>query len=945
MTLMKLEIGSSESILQPQPQGYLNSVFEPVTPERCSLSEITPPRQFCSPSLDDSLYDIPPPPKPINQSSLRMNSMSSLTSSHSQDSCFDQTSCGSCSPSKCDPSESSVFENNIYQYVESDSLYYEIPPPPSFFSTKRFSDPLQQCPHYETIYGRDCKKEVSFDLFDNTEVSSSKHSSTFTLKSNYIPMLPVSSSGNRPQPPAKPPRKSVSPLSADAKSSSSQRNSCESICFATSEIQKRPKKICDQNENNQAGLNCFKSVDPSEYVDMSLVNRSIAAYENHDIICSNGLDVDKKHSAVKNIMCSDITSGKSSDVLPLTFICEDVHRKAGSFNNLMPSKSTPALHASKHTLDQALKEFQQQKPINANVKKRASTQLPISPTGYQQPPTPDNPPPSPGTAEIGIHEKIHPVQAPKKLSSRDIDTLTDEQLVATIGPHGEFELTLATDNKCISTENDCSPFAGLHHGSVSATRGEKLSKSRTIYENVQIAMEEDRNKIILSSECSDMKENNCGCLSVMSPFDEKAEWAEIADIMASFGGSITRESRFVESHFAQAFKSEPRPNQQCFSCVEQWLSHIGLSKYENVLIINGFDDVNFLGGNIIEDADLIEIGVQNEKDRNKLCAFAQKLPSVIPLSKMRENGSFPQSVDEWLNSINLLEYSDNFANNNITDMERALKLWEVELNTVLKISKIGHRKRILASLGDKHFDEVIGTNELDISKLTLDLAELDVVDNVNKKYNMLKGSREIVDDSTPDSSSKLYLRIRSPTQLMSDSQYPEMGAQQSNIKAQWCHRPDELVKYSFNYIAKYLGSTLVKELHGLESTRNSIQKLKSSTKDIAKIPDILLSISYSGVKFIDNKTRQLVCEHEIRNIHCACQDADDLHHFAYITKEHQTHNHYCHVFSSYTVDLASEIILTLGQAFEVAYQIAMKEKAERTWNSDSKNSQVAKDLS
>lgn len=40
----------------------------------------------------------------------------------------------------------------------------------------------------------------------------------------------------------------------------------------------------------------------------------------------------------------------------------------------------------------------------------------------------------------------------------------------------------------------------------------------------------------------------------------------------------------------------------------------------------------------------------------------------------------------------------------------------------------------------------------------------------------------------------------------------------------------------------------------------------------------------------------MVCEHEIRNIHCACQDADDFRHFAYITKEHETNNHYCHVF-------------------------------------------------
>lgn len=43
--------------------------------------------------------------------------------------------------------------------------------------------------------------------------------------------------------------------------------------------------------------------------------------------------------------------------------------------------------------------------------------------------------------------------------------MTDEQLVATIGPHGEVELTLATDNKCVSTDNDalsCNRFAGKY---------------------------------------------------------------------------------------------------------------------------------------------------------------------------------------------------------------------------------------------------------------------------------------------------------------------------------------------------------------------------------------------------------------------------------------------------------------------------------------------------
>ena len=48
-------------------------------------------------------------------------------------------------------------------------------------------------------------------------------------------------------------------------------------------------------------------------------------------------------------------------------------------------------------------------------------------------------------------------------------------------------------------------------------------------------------------------------------------------------------------------------------------------------------------------------------------------------------------------------------------------------------------------------------------------------------------------------------------------------------------------------------------------------------------------------------SQKLVCEHEIRNIHCACQDADDLSHFAYITRDLETRCHYCHVFRVQTM--------------------------------------------
>ncbi|GBN36478.1 hypothetical protein AVEN_219944-1 [Araneus ventricosus] len=338
---------------------------------------------------------------------FRVNdSLSSVTPSQSQDSSFDQTSCSSCSPSKCDPQESSAFDNNIYQNVDADNLLYEIPPPPSFFTSKRYSDPLQQCSIYQNVSVCDMneRKDICYD------------SSAWRLQNSYIPMLPANSCDSRPQPPAKPPRKSLSPHSSETKNVSSQRNSYEFLCLATSGLHDCSPKFLDRNKNNK-GSNYAKPYHKTEYVDMSLPNQVIATYENHDIICANGLDVNRISSGSddkNNSLYSSYTS-KFSEVLPFSLFYEDGYRKGSSFNNLMPSKSTPALHASRHTLDQVVppisKEYPFQKPTNLNiVKNRASVHIPSSPTNYDQPPTPDNPPPSPGTAEIGIHEKIHPAR-------------------------------------------------------------------------------------------------------------------------------------------------------------------------------------------------------------------------------------------------------------------------------------------------------------------------------------------------------------------------------------------------------------------------------------------------------------------------------------------------------------------------------------------------------
>ncbi|XP_023248257.1 ankyrin repeat and sterile alpha motif domain-containing protein 1B-like [Copidosoma floridanum] len=474
-------------------------------------------------------------------------------------------------------------------------------------------------------------------------------------------------------------------------------------------------------------------------------------------------------------------------------------------------------------------------------------------------------------------------------------------------------------------------------------------------------------------------------LSVMSPFDEQEEWAKISEIMASFGTGLVRESVFVkelENEFQARLGLSSDTGSPCaLTLVGQWLSKLNLAEYESLFVNYGYDDLEFING-LLEDTDLKEMGIMSEKERAVILDAVSLLNKRVE-KQIPSHQSANQTVDEWLDSIHLSGYADLFRRHLYTDMDRVRRVWEVELAAVLEIQKPGHRKRILTSVNsDSTNGQGTITKSYSEAYVRNGRAESNL-DDLNKDLNTLKTNiqqlkdeiREKLPDSvqnngvaTPTSTTAAtsstttatttattnttgtlrhrknrpapppplkpqstqqngttvqapeHLEIRGPSELL-------FGVP-STLKTQWRHQPKDLVTGCVTYVANYLGSTVVKELRGTESTKKSIQKLKKvqDCRDHRCTPGITLSISYRGVQFLNPLTDEPICEHEIRNIHCACQDADDLTHFAYITKDHASRTHFCHVFCVPTMDQATEIILTLGQAFEVAYQIALKDK-------------------
>ncbi|XP_075411621.1 ankyrin repeat and SAM domain-containing protein 1A isoform X2 [Tenrec ecaudatus] len=407
-----------------------------------------------------------------------------------------------------------------------------------------------------------------------------------------------------------------------------------------------------------------------------------------------------------------------------------------------------------------------------------------------------------------------------------------------------------------------------------------------------------------------------------------SEWDEIEKIMSSIGEGID----FSQE---QQKLSGSRTLEQS---VGEWLASIGLQQYESKLLLNGFDDVHFLGSNVMEEQDLREIGISDPQHRRKLLQAARSLPKVKALGS---DGSSPPSLPSWLDSLGLQDYVHSFLSSGYSSVDTVKNLWELELVNVLKVHLLGHRKRIIASLAERPYEEPpqkpprfsqLRCQDL-LSQTSSPLSQNDSCTARSADLLLPPGDtgrrrHDSLHDPVAHSRAERFRIQEEHHEAKLTLRPPSLAAPYAPVQS-WQHQPEKLIFESCGYEANYLGSMLIKDLRGTESTQDACAKMRKSTEHMKKIPTIILSITYKGVKFIDASNKNVIAEHEIRNISCAAQDPEDLCTFAYITKDLQTSHHYCHVFSTVDVNLTYEIILTLGQAFEVAYQLALQAQKSR----------------
>lgn len=115
----------------------------------------------------------------------------------------------------------------------------------------------------------------------------------------------------------------------------------------------------------------------------------------------------------------------------------------------------------------------------------------------------------------------------------------------------------------------------------------------------------------------------------------------------------------------------------------------------------------------------------------------------------------------------------------------------------------------------------------------------------------------------------------------------------------------------------YHGNALVKEFQGIETTRESIERVKTS-KDIINRTGMptTVYISETEVKITIFGGQEPLHQHEIGNISCIVYDTDNMCMFGYITSDIDNLQRFSHVFSAESKEKASDILTAICKGYK-----------------------------
>ncbi|KAM3722587.1 Cell death protein [Dirofilaria immitis] len=147
-----------------------------------------------------------------------------------------------------------------------------------------------------------------------------------------------------------------------------------------------------------------------------------------------------------------------------------------------------------------------------------------------------------------------------------------------------------------------------------------------------------------------------------------------------------------------------------------------------------------------------------------------------------------------------------------------------------------------------------------------------------------------------------------------------------NTSSKWIHPPDVLLNGRVEYSVKMLGFAEVSEPKGTHVIRDAIHAIRFQLQisrgvtghSGAKLKKVDLQINVDGLTVIEAKTKMILFKYPLHRISFCADDKQDKRVFSFIAKAESSARHDCFVFLS--EKLAEQITLTVGEAFDLAYQ-------------------------
>uniref|UniRef100_A0A1I8J8E3 PID domain-containing protein n=1 Tax=Macrostomum lignano TaxID=282301 RepID=A0A1I8J8E3_9PLAT len=322
--------------------------------------------------------------------------------------------------------------------------------------------------------------------------------------------------------------------------------------------------------------------------------------------------------------------------------------------------------------------------------------------------------------------------------------------------------------------------------------------------------------------------------------------------------------------------------------LEDWATLNRLEETVPVLLNYGFDCASFIN-DVITEEDLQEMGILCPGQRRHILVAVLDLPKGIQTASL----SASATVETFLQRLCLQQH--------LAAERRILRcLSRLSLRSSPNLLLCQQQQQQQQHSNRVPYNSCNSSHSLDRT--------------IDSKYPASRIRQSLPQEANKQPNQTLQIH-RKRQKRKKESSMEQLDHQTSafkpEVKPGWPHHPQVLLGGRVAYAVSYLGFCPVKDHTDRGEVECHMRHFRCKSADILKLPQISLSISCLGVKFVnpDNENIQpsqmVITEHRITDIYFVSQDSSLRSNFAYIVRDSSSGTHYCHCFASHSGEACS----------------------------------------